>query len=54
MTMQNILSDFRVFIDTGYFSGAFGLIFVYGLLNSSFIGSFTLLIFVSMQQNIYF
>jgi len=30
--MQNILTDFRIFIDTGYFPDAFGLIFVYGLL----------------------
>jgi len=30
--MQNILSDFRIFIDTGYFPGAFGFIFVYALL----------------------
>ena len=51
ITMQNILSDFGIFIDIGYFPGTFGLIFVYyGLLNSSFIGSFTLLIFVSLQQ----
>jgi len=49
--MQNILSDFRIFIDTGYVPGAFGLIFIYGLLNSSFTGSFTFFIFVSLQQN---
>jgi len=30
-TMQNHLSDFSRFIDTGYFSYAFGLIFVCGL-----------------------
>jgi len=30
--MQNILSDFGIFIDIGYFSCAFELIFVYGLL----------------------
>jgi len=32
VTMQNLLSKFKRFIDTGYFSCAFGLIFVYGLL----------------------
>jgi len=30
--MQKLLSDFRRFIDSGSFSCAFGLIFVYGLL----------------------
>jgi len=49
--MQNIPNDFRIFINTGYFPGTFELIFVYGLLKSSFSGSFTLLIFVSLQQN---
>jgi len=49
--MQNILNDVRIFINAGYVPGAFGLILVYGLLNSGFIESFTLLIFVSLQQN---
>jgi len=30
--MQNPLSDFRTFADTGYFSCDFGLFFVHGLL----------------------
>jgi len=49
--MQNILSDFRIFIDTGYVPGAFGSLFIYGLLNSSFIESFTFFNFISLQQN---
>jgi len=32
ITIQNFLNDFRIFIDTGYFSCVFGLIFVFGLL----------------------
>jgi len=50
--MQTILGDFRIFTDTGYCPGAFGLIFIVGLLNSSFTGSFTH-IFVSLQENIF-
>jgi len=53
-TKQNIVSDFRIFIDTGYFPGDFESIFVCDMLKSSFIGSFTLFIFVSFQQNMYF
>jgi len=33
VTMQNLLSDFRIFFDTEYFSCAFRLIFVHGLLH---------------------
>jgi len=52
ITTQNIFSDFMIFIDTGHFSCAFGLIFVYGLLPlASMSLSLSHLIFVSFQQN---
>jgi len=47
--MQNILSDFRLYIDTGYFPGAFEFIFLYSLSNSSFNGFFTLLILIATE-----
>jgi len=44
--MQNLFSDFRIFIYTGYFSCAFGLLFVYGLLPLVSVRSVTLRIYV--------
>jgi len=49
--MQDLLSSFRIFIDTGFFSCAFGLIFVHGLLP---LFRWVFQIFVSFLQNKHF
>jgi len=48
--MQNLLSDVRRIIDTAYFSCAFGLIFVCGLLPLVSFGSFTFFILLHFNS----
>jgi len=48
--MQNLLSDFRIFIDTGYFSVLFDIMSS-TVITSNFVGPFTFLIFFSLQED---
>jgi len=51
VTMYNLRSHLRRFIDTGYFSRVFGLVVVYGLLRQVSFGSFTFWLFASEKKD---